>query len=166
MGLFSFVTDAGSKLGGALFDKLNDGEDLTKPDTISPERVNELRRQNIEATLTKELGADAADVKVTVDGDKAVLAGNVDTQEAAEKATLCAGNQFGISSVDCQLAVENPEPEAKFYTVKSGDSLSKIAQEFYGDASKYTVIFEANKPMLTDPNKIYPGQELRIPAEA
>jgi len=49
------------------------------------------------------------------------------------------------------------------YTVKSGDSLSKIAKAHYGDAMKYPVIFEANKPQLTDPDKIYPGQVLRIP---
>ena len=54
--------------------------------------------------------------------------------------------------------------EATFYTVKSGDTLGKIAQQQYGSASKYTVIFEANQPMLKDPDKIYPGQSLRIPA--
>ena len=46
----------------------------------------------------------------------------------------------------------------------SGDSLSKIAKEHYGNAMKYPVIFEANKPMLEHPDKIYPGQVLRIPA--
>ena len=56
-----------------------------------------------------------------------------------------------------------PEAEADFYTVKAGDSLSKIAKEYYGDAMKYPAIFEANKPMLKDPDKIYPGQVLRIP---
>ena len=54
--------------------------------------------------------------------------------------------------------------EAQFHTVVSGDSLSKIAKHFYGDPMKYPVIFEANKPMLADPDKIYPGQVLRIPA--
>ena len=49
---------------------------------------------------------------------------------------------------------------------QTGDTLSKIAKEMYGDANKYPVIFEANKPMLKDPDKIYPGQVLRIPAEA
>ena len=51
-----------------------------------------------------------------------------------------------------------------FYTVQSGDTLSKIAKEHYGSANKYMVIFEANRPMLTDPDKIYPGQSLRIPS--
>jgi LysM repeat protein len=51
------------------------------------------------------------------------------------------------------------------YTVAAGDSLSKIAKQFYGDANKYMKIFEANKPMLTHPDKIYPGQKLRIPPQ-
>ncbi|HEX7719895.1 MAG TPA: LysM peptidoglycan-binding domain-containing protein, partial [Woeseiaceae bacterium] len=55
------------------------------------------------------------------------------------------------------------QPESNFYTVKSGDTLSKIAREVYGNASKYPVIFEANKPMLSNPDRIYPGQVLRIP---
>ena len=56
-----------------------------------------------------------------------------------------------------------PKAESRFYTIKSGDSLSKIAKEFYGDANKYMQIFDANKGLLKDPNKIYPGQEIRIP---
>jgi nucleoid-associated protein YgaU len=59
----------------------------------------------------------------------------------------------------------HPAPEATFYTVKSGDTLSKIAKDQYGNASKYPAIFEANRPMLLDPDKIYPGQVLRIPPE-
>ena len=62
-----------------------------------------------------------------------------------------------------EVADEAPEAESRFYTVKRGDSLSKIAKEFYGNAMKYPEIFEANKPMLKDPNLIYPGQVLRIP---
>ena len=80
-----------------------------------------------------------------------------------EKIVLILGNTAGIGGVDDQLTVEAPEPEATYYTVVSGDSLSKIAKAHYGDAMKYPVIFEANKPMLTDPDKIYPGQVLRIP---
>ena len=87
------------------------------------------------------------------------------TQESCEKLTLVAGNQYGIGGVNCQLQVINPEPESTFYTVKPGDTLSKIAKHFYGSASKYHVIFEANKPLLTDPNKIYVGQNLRIPPQ-
>jgi nucleoid-associated protein YgaU len=84
---------------------------------------------------------------------------------------LCAGNQYGIARVDCQLTVYAPAAAAPtasaapstFYTVRKGDTLSKIAQQHYGAAGKYTVIFEANKPMLKDPDHIYPGQSLRIP---
>jgi nucleoid-associated protein YgaU len=60
----------------------------------------------------------------------------------------------------------NAKPEAATYTVKSGDTLSKIAKEFLGDANAYMKIFEANKDQLTDPDKIKPGQVLKIPAAA
>jgi nucleoid-associated protein YgaU len=70
----------------------------------------------------------------------------------------------GIAEVDDNLEVLNPAPEAVFYTVQKGDTLSLIAKAQYGDMMKYPVIFEANKPMLTHPDKIYPGQVLRIPA--
>jgi nucleoid-associated protein YgaU len=54
-------------------------------------------------------------------------------------------------------------PYTQTYVVQSGDSLSKIAERFYGDASLYNKIFEANRDILKDPNKIFPGQKLRIP---
>jgi len=58
-------------------------------------------------------------------------------------------------------AADNPYTQT--YVVQSGDSLSKIAQKYYGDAALYTKIFEANRDVLKDPNKIQPGQKLRIP---
>jgi nucleoid-associated protein YgaU len=61
------------------------------------------------------------------------------------------------------MTVATPADESKYYTVVKGDNLSKIAKEFYGNPNKYPQIFEANKPMLTHPDKIYPGQLLRIP---
>ncbi|MDG2431745.1 LysM peptidoglycan-binding domain-containing protein, partial [Flavobacterium sp.] len=70
-----------------------------------------------------------------------------------------------VSEVDNQMDVAVKEPEARYHTVESGDWLSKIAKKYYGDANKYNLIFEANKPMLSDPDKIYPGQVLRIPNE-
>ena len=76
---------------------------------------------------------------------------------------LTLGNNIGISKVDDRINVVKPEPEATFYEVKSGDSLSKIAKAVYGDAKKYNLIFDANTPMLKDPDLIYPGQMLRIP---
>lgn len=159
MGLFDFVKEAGEKFLGAD----DDAPKATDSVEVSPQRVNELRSKYITHKIN-ESGIEVAGLQVDVNGDKVTLNGTVASQEASEKATLCAGNQGGISSVDCQLVVSNPEPEAVFYTVQSGDSLSKIAKAQYGDAMKYPVIFEANKPMLSDPDKIYPGQVLRIPA--
>ena len=155
MGLFDFLSDAGE-------DKVTETVD------VPPARVNELREQNI-SRMVAQLDVDGEQVGVKVNGETAVLTGTAPSQEAREKIVLCAGNQFGIAQVDCQMQVDAPEgeaapaPESTFYTVKAGDTLGKIAQEHYGAANKYMVIFEANQPMLTDPDKIKVGQNLRIP---
>lgn len=162
MGLFDFVTEAGSKLGGAVYDMLNDDEDITKPTTISPERLNEIRKASIEKTI-EGMDIPVQSLQVAVDGEKVQLNGVISKQADSEKITLAAGNQHGIAQVDNQLEVESPEPEAIIYTVQSGDTLGKIAKEHLGSSGKYMAIFEANQPMLTDPNKIYVGQVLRIP---
>jgi nucleoid-associated protein YgaU len=91
------------------------------------------------------------------------VSGTVDDQATKEKVLLCCGNVHGVAAVNDMLVVSAPAPEAQWHTVVSGDNLSKIAKKFYGDANKYPLIFEANKPMLTHPDKIYPGQMLRIP---
>lgn len=160
MGLFDFVKEAGDKWFG------DDDEPKTSDTTqVSQERIEQVRAEKISQRI-QDAGIEVSDLQVAVNGETATLTGTVGSQADSEKATLCAGNQFGVSSVDCQLEVSNPEPEATFYTVQSGDSLSKIAKAHYGDAMKYPVIFEANRPMLEDPDKIYPGQVLRIPAQA
>lgn len=79
---------------------------------------------------------------------------------------MAAGNIKGIDSVDDRVSIDEqvePATENQFYTVISGDYLSKISKKVYGDANKYNVIFEANRPMLDHPDKIYPGQVLVIP---
>ena len=91
------------------------------------------------------------------------MAGTVADQATKEKVLLCCGNVHGVAGVNDLLIVNAPAAEAQWHTVVSGDNLSKIAKKFYGDANKYPVIFEANKPMLSHPDKIYPGQMLRIP---
>jgi nucleoid-associated protein YgaU len=117
----------------------------------------------------KKFGFDTSNIQVAVDDDKVTLTGRVDTQENKNKIIVTAGNVDGIASVDDRLIVTQPvqftppEPQKQFYTVKKGDYLSKIAKEVYGNASKYNIISEANKPMLKDPNLIYPGQVLVIP---
>ena len=101
---------------------------------------------------------------MTFDGasGKVTLAGSAPSQEAAEKAGLAAGNVASVSGVDNNL--QYPAGTAsQYHDVVKGDTLSAIAKKYYGDANKYPVIFEANKPMLTHPDKIYPGQKLRIP---
>ena len=104
-----------------------------------------------------QVAYDAAQGKVTVHGE-------APTQAAKEKITLCCGNVASVTSVENLMSVTNPEPEAQYHDVVRGDTLSAIAKKYYGDAGKYPKIFEANKPMLSHPDKIYPGQKLRIPA--
>jgi len=170
MGLFDFLRDAGDK-------------DATKTVDVSPERLDELRRQSIIKKIAL-LKLEGEPVSVQVKGATAILTGRAPGQDALEKIVLCAGNQYGISQVDCRIEVDRapasgtsnaqanpdattspakPSAPSTFYTVKPGDTLSKIAAAHYGDANKYPLIFEANRPMLSDPDKIYPGQSLRIP---
>ncbi|WP_426125669.1 peptidoglycan-binding protein LysM [Pararhizobium sp. PWRC1-1] len=153
MGLFSFIKNAGKKLGI--------GGDDDAPD------VEAVKKE----LASHDLGTDK--VNVAVEGDKIVLTGVVKDQSAFEKAVVAVGNTLGISKVEAaelKVADGAAEPAAAkdpvFYTVKKGDNLWKIAESQYGKGkgAKNTVIFEANKPMLTHPDKIYPGQVLRIPA--
>jgi nucleoid-associated protein YgaU len=109
------------------------------------------------------LPADALDVSFDAPTATVTVAGVLPDQATKEKVLLCCGNVAGVEKVNDLLTVAAPAPEAQYHTVVSGDNLSKIAKKFYGDANKYPVIFEANKPMLTHPDKIYPGQMLRIP---
>jgi nucleoid-associated protein YgaU len=102
---------------------------------------------------------DGAATKVTVQGV-------APTQEASEKVALCCGNVAHVSQVENLLTVDEPAAqEARYHDVAKGDTLSAISKKYYGDANKYMGIFEANKPMLTSPDKIYPGQKLRIPPQ-
>ncbi|MFL6194061.1 MAG: peptidoglycan-binding protein LysM [Thermoanaerobaculia bacterium] len=123
-------------------------------------------RENAVVSLINGMGFKVEDLIADIEGDTIRVKGRVNSQEEREKIILLVGNTDGVAHVDDQLQVANPQPEGQYYDVKSGDSLSKIAKQFYGDANKYNLIFEANKPMLKDPDEIYPGQKLRIPAAA
>ncbi len=95
--------------------------------------------------------------------------GTAKSHAAKEKAALIAGNVKGVASVDDDgLKVQSDQPApakaTTYYTIQSGDSLSKIAKEHYGDPNAYNKIFEANREVIEDPDKIYPGQQIRIPA--
>jgi len=140
MGLFDFVKAAGKAIGIGDEDTPPSAEDLKK----------ELDSYG--------LGTEKIDVEV--EGDKAILKGDVADQSILEKAIVAVGNTLGISKVEAKVA-----SEPGLYTVKKGDSLWKIAEQHYGKGkgNEYNAIFEANKPMLKDPDEIYPGQVLRIP---
>lgn len=168
MGFFDFISDAGAKV----FGKDESDKNVTMP-------------------IIKHIENSGVDIEyVTTNFSHGVvdLSGYVPNQEQKEKAVLTAGNIAGVSRVQDNLLVGTPPDDAKeavkemqehavkenevageqqwasqTYTVQSGDTLGKIAKQFYGDAMKYPKIFEANQPMLDNPDKIYPGQVLRIP---
>jgi len=108
-----------------------------------------------------DLGLDAKGLDISIDGDKVKIKGDAVSKEMREKVILAVGNVEGVAEVEDDAA-----DDAVFHTVEKGDNLSAIAKKTLGSASKYMAIFEANKPMLTDPDKIYPGQVLRIPQDA
>lgn len=110
-----------------------------------------------------KVGLGNPNIQVSVEGDKVIASGEVASQEEKEKILLALGNVAGVSSVEDKITVAQAAPEARFVTVKKGDTLSAIAKAEYGNANAYMKIFEANKPMLSHPDKIYPGQVLRIP---
>jgi nucleoid-associated protein YgaU len=161
MGFFDFVKEAGEKILGG-------GKAQAAPAPApTPEAKPQADREAAAALvkLITGLGFEVDDLGVKVVDGTATLTGKAASQGDKEKVVLAVGNVRGIGRVDDRMTVAKAEPEATFYTVKSGDTLSKIAREHYGNAGKYPVIFEANKPMLSDPNKIYPGQVLRIPPQ-
>jgi nucleoid-associated protein YgaU len=172
MGLIEFAKSVGRKLRiGDQDEKPQQGQ--TRPavnqgagNQQQVAQAQERGRETALASVVKQMGFNTEGLVVDIEGDKVTLRGRVTSQEEREKIVLLVGNHEGIGSVDDQLTVSNPAPEAQYYEVKSGDTLSKIAKQFYGDANKYNQIFEANKPMLKDADEIYPGQKLRIPAEA
>ena len=164
MGLMSFVKNAGKAIFGSKEEEEKIAKEVEAKAAAQRERLAELKKAAGLRNRINDMGLEITDADIQVDGTKVTIKGKVDTQETAEKIALTVGNIEGVDTVDNQLEVLNPEPEATFYTVVRGDTLSGIAKDHYGKASKYMVIFEANKPMLSDPDKIYPGQVLRIPA--
>jgi nucleoid-associated protein YgaU len=104
------------------------------------------------------------DYRAVVEGETVKLEGKVPDQETLEKIVLTSGNVEGVAEVDVSgVEVEKAGEASVFHTVQKGDTLSAIARTYLGNAMKYPDIFEANKPMLKDPDLIYPGQVLRIP---
>ena len=145
MGIFDFIKGVGEKLGIGGDDEAPDAEALKKE--------------------VEKHGLEAEGLEVQVEGDKVKVAGAAPSNSIREKIILTMGNVLGVSKVEDAISVAQAEPDAAFYTVKKGDTLWKISEQQYGKGkgAKYNVIFEANKPMLSHPDKIYPGQVLRIP---
>ncbi|MEE4149025.1 peptidoglycan-binding protein LysM [Pseudomonas viridiflava] len=149
MSIWSFVKEAGEKI----------------LDAITPGNANadEVLKDHI-----SKVGLGNPNIQTEVDGGTVIVKGEVSSQEEKEKILVTLGNIEGVEKVDDQMIVASSAPaatESKFYEVKKGDTLSAISKAMYGDANKYQKIFDANKPMLKDVNKIYPGQKLRIPSE-
>ena len=143
MGLFDFARNIGKKLFG------NEDE--------APQKI----KGHIE-----EANPGVSNLQVSVEDGVATLSGQADSAEAMEKAVLMAGNVKGISEVRADgLTAPAPVQEVQYYEIQSGDSLSAIAKKYYGKASDYPRIFEANREVIKDPNLIYPGQKIRIPVE-
>jgi len=163
MGLFSFIRDAGAKLLGADEEKEMQATQAAGPDPAEVRRKIDQKRGLALLRTIQDLGLEVEDLQVSIQGDGAHVRGKVADQATREKVILVVGNTRGIAQVEDDIEVDAAEPEAVFYTVESGDTLWKIAKEHYGEGGKYMLIFEANKPMLQDPDKIYPGQVLRIP---
>lgn len=156
MGLFDFIKGIGKK-------NTAPAEPQTHTEASNEPSAQEVANQLL--GYVKSLGLPITNLSITYNSttDLATLKGQVQSQSDREKIILAVGNIDHVAKVDDQLTVLNLEAESHFYTVKSGDNLSKIAKEVYGDANQYPKIFEANKPMLKTPDEIFPGQVLRIP---
>lgn len=135
MGLFNFWKKSGKK--------------------VAEEPTAEALKKEVE-----DLGLDAEGLDISVEGDKVKITGDAVSKEVREKVILAVGNVEGVAEVE-----DDSADDAVFHTVESGDTLSGIAKKTLGNANAYMKIFEANKPMLSSPDKIYPGQVLRIPQD-
>ena len=143
MGLLSFAKDIGKKL-------FNHEEDA--PDKIT--------------AYIEEDNPGVSNLQVDVKDGVVTLAGEAESAEAVEKAMLMAGNVAGVKEVRADKVVAPAATDkVEYYEIVSGDTLSAIAQRYYGKASAYPKIFEANREVIKDPDKIYVGQKIRIPLE-
>lgn len=164
MSLFNFIKTAGS---GLLKKKAETYAGKEK----SAVEMRERKEGLLEGIISGS-GLDIENVDVEIEDDIVKIWGQAASEEVKEKAILILGNMEGVAAIDDRISIvhraNTPAPpaatQAQMYEVQPGDSLSKIAKKFYGDPMQYKMLFEANQPMLKDPNVIFPGQTLRIPS--
>jgi nucleoid-associated protein YgaU len=145
MGLFDFVKNIGKKV-------------FNRDDEAAEKIKAEIESANP--------GVTGINVNYDPASGKVALSGEAASAEAMQKAVLIAGNVQGVGEVDAtQVQAPAEKEKVDYYIIKSGDNLSKIAKQFYGDANKYPRIFEANREVIKDANLIFPGQKIRIPLD-
>ena len=139
------------------------GSNLFQTDSAAAEKINEML--SIKLTPIKDLS-------VAYDNGTVTLCGECMNQQHRDQAVLLAGNVKGVEKVvSDELSYPKPaadepaEEKIEFYEIKSGDTLSGIAKHFYGDFSLYTKIFDANRDVIGEPDRIDPGQKIRIPLD-
>ena len=165
MGMISFLKEAGEKLFGkspevaAVIAEPTNEEKVAAANAAASSAIKDYIR-------TQKLPADDLTISFNGANQMVTVAGLVDSQETREKIVLCCGNVQHVAGVVDEIQCSAPADECQYHTVSRGDTLSAIAKQFYGNANAYMQIFEANKPMLSHPDKIYPGQNLRIPPKA
>lgn len=190
MGVFDFVRNAGAKIGIGKSTGEIAAEEQAERDTAAAEaaakrnaakermraradakRSAEMAEKRQEAGKSVELekyvrdmGLEVSGLDIRFDDGTAFIDGEAADAATKERVILAVGNCDGVAKVDESLTVAQDDgSEAEMYVVEKGDTLWAIATATYGDGSRYPEIFEANKPMLTDPDLIFPGQVLRIP---
>ena len=165
MSIISFFKEAGEKLFGSK----PAAAAATAPDAAALQAQADAANQTAATAITsyiktQGLSVDGLDVSFDGASGAVTVAGETADQATKEKVVLCCGNVHGVAQVNDMLVVREPADESRYYTVVRGDTLSAISKAMYGNANQYPKIFEANKPILSHPDKIYPGQLLRIPA--
>ncbi len=170
MSVWNFVRDAGERIVENAKAAARFGAPEKKPQepTAAQKKANNGDGRDAGEAIADYIrvkGLQVDNLKVSFDAPSSTVhvSGTAKDQATKEKVILCCGNIAGVEKVTDDLAVQERAPEAQYHTVAKGDTLSAIAKKYYGDANKYPEIFEANKPMLKHPDKIYPGQSLRIP---
>ena len=187
MGVFDFVKEAGAKVGigeskaekqekevaAASAKAAKDAaQRARKAAAERGKRIQERKAEKLDESkkaaglemYVQNMGLEIKNLDIRFDDGLATISGEAKDQATRERAILAVGNTQDVAQVHDDITVPaNAKQESVLHVVESGDTLWKIAEEHYKDGSKYPAIFEANKPMLTDPDLIFPGQVLRIP---